>query len=469
MTASLSIFIFRRDLRLHDNIGLLLALSESAYVLPIFIFTPEQISRNIYKSNNCIQFMIESLMDLDISLKKRGSKLHYFYGNVEQVLKSIMEKIDISGIYVNKDFTPYSKERDLKIENLCQKYGIKFSSSDDCTLYSIGFIKTVQNKTYTKFTPFLNEALTHTKKINKPLKNTYKNFYKINFLPEFTKINDLYIENKHIAVKGGRDNGLLILKNIHEFNNYNKNRNMLAIPTTRLSAYNKFGCVSIREVYYAIKNELGSKNDLLKQLFWREFYYNIMNDNPSVISEHKNLKQSFESVKWATFDNASRKHKLLKMFKYWCKGITGYPIVDACMRELNTTGYMHNRGRLIVASFLIHNLGISWIEGERYFATKLVDIDPSQNNGNWQWVSGAGVQTVPYSRLIFNPWRQSEKYDPDCIYIKYWVPELSAVKPEHIHHWDTHYDKYPNIKYNKPIIDFELTRLASIQKYRKSV
>lgn len=463
---SLSIFIFRRDLRLHDNNGLMLALSKSDKVIPIFIFTPEQISKNLYKSNNCIQFMIESLQVLDQSLRKIGSRLFYFYGDVLSVLKTIIKTQKITGIYINKDFTPYSKQRDHDIENLCNQKNITFDSIDDSTLYPIGSIKTLQGKIYTKFTPFFNNAINVN--VKKPIKNTRHNYFsKLNKIVgeiKPAKLHNFYKENDNIVVRGGRLEALDILRNISKFKNYNEERNILSIPTTRLSAYNKFGCVSIREVYYAIKKTLGIKNDLLKQLYWREFYYNIMNEYPHVINgKHKNLKKSFNSVKWLHIDNSSNEQH--ELFKKWCNGTTGFPIIDACMRELNTTGFMHNRGRLIVASFLIHNLYFSWVEGEKYFSTKLVDIDPSQNNGNWQWVSGAGVQTVPYNRLIFNPWRQSQTYDPECIYIKFWIPELKNVSPEHIHHWDIHYKEYPNI-YIKPIINFDKTRLHSINKYR---
>ena len=459
----ISIFIFRRDFRLHDNTGLLLALSESDKVLPIFIFTPEQVTRNSYKSNNCIQFMIESLHILDSFLRKLGSRLFYFYGHFEQVLKSIISQDKIKAIYVNKDFTPYSKQRDDDIKILCDKHDITFKSCDDCTLYPIGSITTTQNHTYTKYTPFYNAAVNIS--VKKPIKNTYRNYvsraYKLKNELHHTKIDNFYETNLNIAVRGGRIKALDILKNISNFKNYNTERNMLAIPTTKLSAYNKFGCVSIREVYHAIRKSLGMKNELIKQLYWREFYYNIMNSHPNVM--FGNLKESFNSIKWITLDKASDNQKY--MFNKWCKGETGFPIIDACMIELNTTGYMHNRGRLIVASFLIHNLYISWQEGEKYFATKLVDIDPSQNNGNWQWVSGAGVQTVPYMRLVFNPWSQSEKYDPDCIYIKHWIPELKDIPAGDLHHWDIHYEKYPNL-YAKPIVDFNKTRQKSIEHYR---
>ena len=254
---------------------------------------------------------------------------------------------------------------------------------------------------------------------------------------------------------GGRKNGLVILKKIKNFKNYDNKRNLLTYETTKLSAYIKFGCVSIREVFKAIK-KTGSK-DLIRQLYWRDFYYNILFFFPHVFGNA--LKTKYSKIIWP--NNKS-------YFEKWKKGKTGFPVIDACMRQLNTTGFMHNRGRLIVSNFLIKLLLIDWQKGEKYFAQKLVDYDPAVNNGNWQWSASTGADSQPYFR-IFNPWLQSKKFDKDCKFIKKWIPELQEVKATDIHKWDTKYQVYNGIKYPEPIINYKKMRVLCLALYKKWV
>jgi deoxyribodipyrimidine photo-lyase len=466
----LSIFIFRRDLRLDDNTGLIKALQMSDLVIPIFIFTPEQISNNKYKSNNCIQFMVESLNDLNNQLKKKRAKLYYFYNKSHIVIDKLIQKVKADAVYLNMDYTPYSVARDLRIASICNKHHIDFNPYEDYLLNPVNSVKNGSGDIYQKFTPYYRNA--SKIKVAQPDKNAYKNYYTDHIPTTISnnKIKQFYTVNDDVYVHGGRSNGLKILNKIDIFKSYNKNRNDLSLATTRLSAYNKFGCVSIREVYYNIKKELGMKNDLIKQLYWRDFYYTICYFAPNTLTKktNQNYNKKYSKIPWITWDKATLKQK--KLFKAWCDGNTGYPVVDAGMRELKTTGFMHNRARLIVASFLTKLLMWHWLDGEHFFAISLIDYDPCQNNGNWQWSSGSGVDSQPYFR-IFNPWAQALDYDHDCMYIKKWIPELLNVDNNHIHKWYEYVDDplYTKIDYPAPIIDYESSRNNAIVKFKKAL
>lgn len=435
-----SLFIFHRSLRLDDNIALIHALQQSKLVLPIFILTQEQLGKNNdYRSNNCIQFMIESLEDLNDQLHQKGSRLFLFHGNQYSIIKKLIKDQDIQAVYINRDYTPYAVNRESEIQHICNKHHIDLFVYDDILLNPIGSTMT-NNNMYQKFTPYYNAS--KKLKIQKPSKNNKKNYYsskhKIKY--EYTdNLHNFYKYNPNIWVRGGRKNALATLKYVKNQNKYNTDRDMLTYDTTYLSAYNKFGCISIREVYYTFKKYLNSNNKLFVQLYWRDFYYNIAYYYPHIFKGP--MKLNYNKIKW---------NKNKKLFEKWCLGITGFPIIDASMRQLNTTGFMHNRARLITSNFLVKILGINWQWGEKYFAQQLVDYDPSQNNGGWQWSASSGVDSQPYFR-IFNPWLQSKKYDPDCSYIKLWIPELYNISPNDIHTW---YKSYSNIKYPKPMVDY---------------
>lgn len=452
------LFIFRRDLRIQDNLALNLAVEKCKNIYPIFIFTPEQVSnKNKFKSNNAVQFMIESLDDLNQSIKKQKGQLNLFFGENLSIIKKCIKKWNIDAVFFNTDITPYAKKRDKSIENLCKKEKIDCIQANDYYLYDPDEVKSQSGDSYSKFTPYYNKVL--NLKVDKPkyLKN-YKfanvNDSNINIPNAYTL---LTIPNKDILVDGGRENGLKIINNIGKFKNYEKDRNDLDKTTTLLSAYLKFGTISIREAYDKIKNSLGLKSPLLRQIIWREFYAQLLFFNPQVLGNP--LKEKYAKINWQSNT---------KEFNAWKNGETGFPIVDAGMRELNTTGYMHNRARLITASFLIKTLLMDWQKGEKYFATQLTDYDPASNNGNWQWVASTGADSQPYFR-IFNPWSQSEKYDSDAEYIKKWVPELESVPAKDIHKWDKTWEKYPDVKYPKPIVDYDMQRKKALIMYKKVV
>lgn len=457
-----SIFIFRRDFRLNDNISFIECYKNSDKILPIFIFTPEQItSKNKYFSSNCFQFMLESLNSLDKVLKdKYNSQIHYYYGENIEVLSDLLKKYKYDSIYFNMDYTNYAQKRDLEINDFCKINNVQCFIKEDYLLNNIGTYLKTDGKEYQKYTPFKLNALKFT--VKNPEYINYKNnkFDKISFkfkLSELTKLTN-YSKNPQLALISNRENAVKILDNITQFKNYDLTRNILMQSTTNLSAYIKFGLVSIREVYYAFLNKLGKDNGLISQLLWREFYYYLIYYNPNILKGFS-LKPQYDNIKW---ENNPIK------FKAWCMGKTGFPIVDAGMKEMNETGYMHNRARLITSNILIKIINCDWRMGEKYFASKLIDYDPCVNNGNWQWSSGSGADSQPFFRIMSIE-RQTENFDSQCLYIKKWIPQLKNVPVKDIINWSEVYKKYPNIDYPKPIADYKSMRKEIIEIYKKGL
>jgi len=457
-----SIFIFRRDLRLYDNTALIHALKQSQTVIPCFIFDENQINpeNNKFFSHNCVQFMIESLHDLNRQLSKHGSRLHFFYGDIENTISHMISAIKPQALFVNEDVTPYSIKRDKTISSICEKNNVKFFPYEDMMLHSKNQAMLDNGFFFQMFTPYYKKVSVFP--IPEPQENSYDNYIsaKEEFPGEFPvkKLDDFYQYNPHIAVNGGRSEGLRHLDNVHNMKNYPEIRNIPSLSTTKLSAYNKFGCLSIREVYYKVKDETGEESALAKQLYWRDFYYGVMFHYPHVLL--RPMKEAYENLQWE--DNKEHLER-------WCKGMTGCPIVDAGMRQLNKTGFLTNRMRLIVANYLVKDLLINWQLGEQYFGSQLVDYDVSQNNGSWQWVAGAGCDTQPYFR-IFNPNLQSVKFDSDCEYIKKFVPELKGVPKDHIHRWEDHWQEYKDkVNYPAPIVKHFEQKDKVVKMYEDAV
>jgi deoxyribodipyrimidine photo-lyase len=453
------LFIFHRDFRIVDNIGIIEASKLCKNLYTCFIFTPDQVGKtNDYRSQNAIQFMIESLEDLESQIHMKNGKLLILYGKQTTVLKDLIHDLNINGVFFNKDYTPYAIERDNETIELCKKHSIDCQMFSDYYLYEPGSI-TTGGKAYKKYTPFYLKVVhthplepqlkkaTNLKDTNKSIKN------RISLSDAMSKFTT---KNPEKLVVGGRSEAIKRLKEaVLNQRHYDEKRDYFIEKTTFLSAYIKFGCVSIREVYSIIKRAFGINHGIIREIIWREFFAHVLYGYPEVVG--KSYQQRYQHLHW----NNSGSH-----FEKWTKGQTGFPLVDACMRQLNTTGYMHNRGRMTVASFLVKTLLIDWRKGEKYFAQNLTDYDIASNNGNWQGISSTGVDLKPYYRDM-NPWIQSIKFDHDAEFIKKWVPELSDVDPRDIHKWSSACDdpKYKSVNYPNPIVNYDEQKKKMLDMY----
>lgn len=439
---SIILMIFHRDLRLHDNTALLIAAKNKLPILPIFIIDPTQVKKsNNYRSDNALQFMIASLEDLAQQLQQQGGKLYRLHGAPSTVLKKLLENFSVQAVVSHADYTPFAQQRDQELEKICKKFDVAWHNCADVLLHSPQHVLKANGQPYTIFTPYYRKALqlpVHTpQKIPSCVWYTGK-------IPAELLLQDTAWYPPHnatIQVQGGRTEALKILRTLKTFISYSTTRNLPIHHTTLLSAYLKFGCVSPREVWHALYDELGSHAEpLVRQLYWRDFFTQVAYHFPRVFGHA--FHQQYDAISW---QQDSQK------FKRWCTGTTGFPLIDAGMRQLNTTGWMHNRVRMIVASFLVKDLHLDWRLGERYFAQQLVDYDPAVNNGNWQWAASTGCDAQPYFR-IFNPWLQQKKFDPQAEYIQQWVPELKQFTAQEIHNWHKTWQHHPDIYY-EPMVD----------------
>ncbi|MGR3912081.1 MAG: deoxyribodipyrimidine photo-lyase [Candidatus Rhabdochlamydia sp.] len=446
-----SLFIFHRDLRLEDNTALLFALNHSETVIPCFIFTPEQVENNPYKSVKALQFMIESLEDLDEALHKNHSKLYLFYGKSHEIVARCIEELHIDAVFFNQDYTPYSQKRDAAIQAVCDDHHISCLSFEDLLLHPIQQTLKSDGSPYVVFTPFYHNASSFP--VNLPDHTAFSHYY--NKPISFAKTKAFYqsiLPSRSTQQKGGRKEALNILTKLKK--GVVTTPIYLNQPVTHLSPHLKFTTVSVREVYFALKHSQQDHSSLIRSLYWRDFFLSIAFHFPHVFTS--SFHQEFNNLKWK--DD-------LDLFQKWCEGKTGFPIVDAGMRELNATGLMNNRARMIAASFLVKDLHLSWQWGEKYFAQHLIDYDPSVNNGNWQWVASTGCDRQPYFR-IFNPWLQQKKFDPDALYIKEWIPELQEVPLSHIHTWYTSYNSYFDSSYPMPCVDHKRESQIALHAYQ---
>lgn len=454
----MQIFIFRRDLRIEDNTTLNFLNEKSEKILPIFIFDPVQVDpkKNKYFSDNCVQFMCESLEDLRKSIKDRGGELNIFEGDVIDVLRELIEENDVVSIGCNKDYTPFSNERDNRIRLLCEEKNIEFVQKEDICILPVGSVRTGGGTIYKKFTPFYNKA--KIKKVSQPLY-----LRKYNFESRLLSNKDLrlyYEKNDNILHKGGRKNGLKQLDKLCENEDYKETRDIPSIATTEMSAYNKFGCISIREFMKKLKETVGWENGIARQLYFRDFYYNVMEFNPRLLKNGSSFEEKWNKIKWDKMDK-----KMVDAFK---NGKTGFPIIDAGIRQLLKTGFMHNRCRMLVASFWTKDLLYDWREGERFFATKLYDYDPIQNNSGWQTVAGTGASALDWFQVM-NPWTQTEKFDPECKYIKTYIPELKDLKTSDILKWEKTWKYNKKTGYPKPIVNHTKRREIMLKRYKKAL
>jgi deoxyribodipyrimidine photo-lyase len=459
-----TIFLFHRDFRLTDNIGFLESYQMTKQnVYPVFIFTPEQVGpKNDYKSDNAVEFMLDSLDELSRDISRMGGKLYFFYGSTVTILEKLIQQWHINLVAFNRDYTPYASQRDEEISQMCGRRNILCKSFVDYYLFEPGTIVNSQGRPFRIFTHFYNAAIERAKEINTP-KNTRKNLHFSIANSDSVSLNSirekiLPNKNPNILVHGGRIEAIKCLKKaLQKLTKYGDTRDYMILETSRLSAYLKFGCLSIREVFYAFRNKYGLKSDIVRQLIWRDFFAHLLFFYPKESLGHS-YDPKYRKIPW--------KHNV-GAFQKWCKGLTGVPIVDAGMRELNTTGYMHNRSRMIVANFLTKTLLIDWRWGEQYFAKHLTDYDIASNNGNWQAIAGGGAYQTAYFRVM-NPWIQSAKFDPDAEYIKKWVPELREVPVKDIHQWHTSWKEYDR-KYPKPMADYETQKKIVLDMYHKYI
>ncbi len=448
-----SLFLFRRDLRVNDNTGLIYASKASSKVVPCFIFDTNILKSTHNKSSKFrMNFFHETLIDLNSQLKDKKSHLHMLEGLPEKIIQNTIKECGIDAVFVNRDYTPFSKTRDEKILNMCEKQGVDFISTNDLLLHEPEEIENGKGEPYKVFSPFFSKC--KELPIRKPQKYIFSNLAneKIKSEIPIKNIQSQLSSSMKTEFNGGRKSCITLLKTLKNLKNYDRERNYPYIEgTSHLSAHNKFGTCSIREIYHKIVDELGINHTLVTELHWRDFFTHIMYHFP--FSKSKEFHSKYEKIPWSQNPDT---------FTKWCEGITGFPIVDAGMRELNSTGYMHNRVRMIVASFLTKDLHIDWRLGENYFASKLIDYDSSVNVGNWQWAASTGCDAQPWFR-IFNPWLQQQKFDKDCLYIKKWIPELDSVSPKIIHSLNTKHSEI-DVDYPAPIVDHK-----SESQYSKEV
>lgn len=440
-----SLFVFRRDYRLDDNTGLIQACKNSEEVILCFLFEKSLLNlNNPVFSKMRIWFMVESLKDLFTQAEQKNCRLLIKKDSVSSLVKSIILEDDVSAIFMNKDNSPYGIFRDNQFKSSCEKNEIAFESFDDLLLADAGSVLKEDGTPFTVFTPFYHAASKF--KVRNPEIFSFKNLINSNQKSDETISEIEKVIHQKSIILGGRENGLKILENFNKIADYKAQRNIPSKPTSQLSVHNRFGTISIREVYHAASKFFGSDHSFISELYWRDFFSHLMYHFP--FSQKKEFQKKFQNLKWS---------RDRKKFEKWCMGMTGFPIVDAGMRELKQTGFIHNRSRMIVASFLTKDLQCDWRLGERYFAKYLIDYDPCVNAGSWQWSASTGCDPKP--NRIFNPWLQQKKFDPQCFYIKKWIPELSELTPKQIHDIEsTPLDS--SINYPKPIVNHkdEFTR-----------
>jgi len=427
----ITLFWFRRDLRLEDNTGLFYALQQEKNVLPLFIFDQNILDKLEDKADARVEFIHAQLIDIKSQLEKKGSSLLIKYGKPEEIYQELLNDYDVGTVYTNRDYEPYAKERDSKIEFILREKGISILSFKDQVIFEPGEILNGSGEFYKVFTPFSRNWLDKYKSTKvQPLENpAWNNLLATSPLP-LISLSEMGFEKTTIQIPPKIADQDII-------SHYDKTRNFPAQHgTSRLGIHLRFGTISVRK----LAQVAAQLNDtFLNELIWREFYMMILAYNPQVVD--RAFKPAYDHIPWRNNEEE---------FQAWRDGMTGFPIVDAGMRELNTTGYMHNRVRMVVASFLTKHLLIDWRWGEAYFAKKLLDFDLSANNGGWQWAAGTGTDAQPYFR-VFNPDSQTEKFDKDLKYIKKWIPELGT-------------SKYP-----KPIVDHKFARIRAIDTYKQAL
>jgi deoxyribodipyrimidine photo-lyase len=413
----LSVFLFRRDLRLADNSGLIAAMQASKQVIPVFIVDPGLVA-SWSNANVRLSFLASALKNLDQAIANHGGRLQVLQGDPAEVLSKLLNQHKINGVYTNRDYTPLARSRDKQLKSACESRGVVFHSYADQLLNEPEAVTKADGLPYTVFTPYFKRGKVHY--VPAPIEETNFDFGKCEAAIGL-EVSSLGPYLVHPADLDSLSVDKALMR-IGSLGAYEETKDLPGVNgTSRLSALLRFGLCSVRQVYYSVLESHSLSHGLIRQLYWRDFYFQVGYHFPHVYKSA--FRKKYDKLAWDHNPGA---------FHAWQQGETGFPIVDAGMRELLATGYMHNRVRMIVASFLTKNLHINWREGERHFARYLVDFDPALNNGNWQWGASTGCDAQPYFR-VFNPWRQQLRFDKDCAYIKQWVPELRELNPRQIH------------------------------------
>ncbi len=427
-----TIFWFRRDLRLEDNTGLFYAYDQEKNVLPIFIFDQDILDKLEDKNDPRVSFIHSQVQKLRDDLKDYESSILVKYGKPLEIYRELISTYDIQNVYTNRDYEPYAKERDSEIKSLLKENGIQLLDFKDQVIFEKEEIVNGSGEFYKVFTPYSRVWLEKFK--NNSIQMLHLDRKKNNFLKSaplpIPTLQEMGFEKSDIEIPPLEIDRPLI-KKYDALRNFPSQRG-----TSRLGIHLRFGTISVRKLALEAA-QLNST--FLNELIWREFYMMILYHNPKVVD--RAFKPQYDQIPWRNSEED---------FQKWCEGKTGYPIVDAGMRELNSTGFMHNRVRMIVASFLTKHLLIDWRWGEAYFAKKLLDFELSSNNGGWQWAAGTGTDAQPYFR-VFNPESQTEKFDKDLKYIKKWVPEYGT-------------EAYP-----KPMVDHKFARERAIETYKNAL
>ena len=429
---NICVFWFRRDLRLEDNAGLYYALKENENVLPIFIFDTTILDKLSDKSDKRVNFIYNTITSLNLQLNEHESSLQVYVGAPLTIFKEICAEHNITSVYANHDYEPSAIGRDSEIKKYLSEKNVSFNTYKDQCVFEKNEVVKDDGSPYTIFTPY---SVKWKKKLNEFYQKSYpaslyfKNFKKLTPL-KIPSLKSIGFIKTNIKVSSPVIDEAIV-------SNYTEQRNYPAINgTTKLSVHLRFGTISIRKL---VQTASKINETWLNELIWRDFYMMILFHFPYVAESA--FKPKYNYILWRNNENE---------FYAWCEGKTGYPIVDAGMKELNETGFMHNRVRMITASFLTKHLLIDWRWGEAYFAQKLVDFDLSANNGGWQWAASCGCDAAPYFR-IFNPYEQTKKFDPKLNYIKKWIPD------------------YDELTYIKPIVEHKFARERVLTFYKKAL
>lgn len=434
MSQKVSIIWFRRDLRLSDNAALYHALRSGFPVVPVFIFDRNILDKLEDRTDRRVEFIHGALASMHTELQGMGSTLDVRYGFPEQIWPALLSDYEVAAVFTNHDYEPYALERDGGIKEILDANGITFHTYKDQVIFEKDEVTKDDGKPYTIFTPYSRKWKL---KLNDfylkayPTENHFDQFFKQS-AKEMPSLKEMNFTGEGIPFPERKIKAELVKK-------YKEQRDIPSIPgTSRLGVHLRFGTLSIRKLasFTQPLNE-----SFLNELIWRDFYHMILHHFPQV-GRGKAFKPAYENIQWRNNEEE---------FAAWCEGRTGYPIVDAGMRELNATGFMHNRVRMIAASFLIKHLLIDWRWGEAYFAQKLLDFDLAANNGGWQWAASSGCDAAPYFR-VFNPTLQTQKFDPKFAYIRKWVPEFESLT-----------------EYPRPIVNHEMARKRVLEVYKKGL